>query len=98
MKLYSFNAHRYATPLALSLLICTAPAQNAYVNFEGKQTSPLRLSADGTRLFAVNTPDARLSVFDLAHPSNPLLIAEIPVGLDPVSVNPRTPDEVWVVN
>jgi len=98
MKLHSFNAHRYATPLALSLLICTAPAQNAYVNFEGKQTSPLRLSADGTRLFAVNTPDARLSVFDLAHPSNPLLIAEIPVGLDPVSVNPRTPDEVWVVN
>ena len=73
-------------------------AQSAYVNFEGKQTSPIRLSADGTRLFAVNTPDARLSVFDVSQPSNPRLLAEIPVGVEPVSVNPRTADEVWVVN
>jgi YVTN family beta-propeller protein len=58
----------------------------------------MRLSADGTRLFAVNTPDARLSVFDVAQPSNPKLLAEIPVGIEPVSVNPRTADEVWVVN
>src|ERR1041384_1499113 len=70
----------------------------AYVNFEGKQTSPIRLSPDGTRLFAVNTPDARLSVFDVTLPSNPRLIAEIPVGIEPVSVNPRNNDEVWVVN
>src|SRR5215831_9530692 len=73
-------------------------AQSSYVNFEGKQTSPIRLSPDGTRLFAVNTPDARLSVFDVTHPSNPFLIAEIPVGVEPVSVNPRNNDEVWVVN
>jgi YVTN family beta-propeller protein len=73
-------------------------AQSSYVNFEGKQTSPVRLSADGTRLFAVNTPDARLSVFDVSQPSNPRLLAEIPVGVEPVSVNPRTSDEVWVVN
>src|SRR5437879_3351138 len=87
--------------LLISLVFITGfwvPAQNSYVNFEGKQTSPVRLSADGTRLFAVNTPDARLSVFDISHPSNPFLIAEIPVGLEPVSVNPRTSDEVWVVN
>jgi YVTN family beta-propeller protein len=70
----------------------------SYVNFEGKQTSPIRLSPDGTRLFAVNTPDARLSVFDVTHPSQPFLIAEIPVGIEPVSVNPRNNDEVWVVN
>src|SRR5215467_10042578 len=70
----------------------------AYVNFEGKQTNPLRLSPDGSRLFAVNTPDARLSVFDVSQPSNPRLIAEIPVGVEPVSVNPRNNDEVWVVN
>src|SRR5580765_3867956 len=69
-----------------------------FVNFEGKQTSPIRLSPDGTRLFAVNTPDARLSVFDVTHPSQPFLIAEIPVGIEPVSVNPRNNDEVWVVN
>ncbi|PWU17466.1 MAG: hypothetical protein C5B50_11240 [Verrucomicrobia bacterium] len=75
-----------------------ALAGSTYVNFEGKQTSPVRLSADGTRLFAVNTPDARLSVFDVGQASNPRLIAEIPVGVEPVSVNPRTSDEVWVVN
>jgi YVTN family beta-propeller protein len=69
-----------------------------YVNFEGKQTTPGRLSPDGNRLFVVNTPDARLSVFDVSRPSNPKLIAEIPVGIEPVSVNPRTSDEAWVVN
>lgn len=77
------------------------PAQvplNSYANFEGAQTNPIRLSPDGTRLFAVNTADARLSVFDLTNPSLPRLIAEIPVGLEPVSVNPRTNDEIWVVN
>jgi DNA-binding beta-propeller fold protein YncE len=73
-------------------------AQGSYVNFEGKQTSPVRLSADGTRLFAVNTPDARLSVFDVSQPSNPRLLAEIPVGVEPVSVNPRNNDEAWVIN
>src|SRR5436190_21587129 len=72
--------------------------QGSYVKFEGKQTMPLRLSSDGTRLFVVNTPDARLSVFDMTQPSNPRLVAEIPVGIEPVSVNPRSNDEVWVVN
>ena len=75
-----------------------ATAQSNYVNFEGKQTTPVRLSADGNTLFAVNTADGRLSVFDVSHPSSPALVAEIPVGLEPVSVNPRTTDEVWVVN
>ncbi|HXI42233.1 MAG TPA: beta-propeller fold lactonase family protein [Bryobacteraceae bacterium] len=71
---------------------------SAYVNFEGAQTNPIRLSPDGTRLFVVNTADARLSVFDVTAPSSPKLIAEIPVGIEPVSVNPRTNDEAWVVN
>src|SRR5256714_3832046 len=85
---------------ATTLLACSLwfRAEATYVNFEGKQTSPIRLSADGTRLFAVNTPDARLSVFDMAQPSNPRLIAEIAVGVEPVSVNPLSNDEAWVVN
>jgi len=82
----------------LSALAGIAAAQNSYVNFEGKQTRPICLSPDGTRLFAVNTPDARLSVFDVTHPHNPFLLAEIPVGVEPVSVNARDNDEVWVVN
>src|SRR5437588_917103 len=79
-------------------LAASVYAQGSYVNFEGKQTSPIRLSPDGTRLFVVNTPDARLSVFDVSQSSNPRLLAEIPVGIEPVSVNPRNNDEVWVVN
>ena len=73
-------------------------AQSDYVNFEGKQCNPVRVSADGSRLFAVNTPAAHLSVYDLGDPAVPALITEIPVGLEPVSVHPRTKDEVWVVN
>ncbi len=73
-------------------------ALTAFANFEGSQTNPIRLSSDGTRLFAVNTPDSTLSVFDVTQPSSPLLLAQIPVGLEPVSVNPRTDDEAWVVN
>ena len=74
--------------LALLVSIAAASAQS-FVNFEGKQTGPIRLSPDGTRLFAVNTPDNRLSVFDVSNPLDPILIAEIPVGLEPVSVNAR---------
>src|SRR5438132_6330835 len=82
-----------------SPVLITAPASpEAFANFESSLTSPIRVSAAGSRLFAVNTPDARLSVFDLSQPWAPTLIAEIPVGLEPVSVNPRSNDEVWVVN
>ena len=65
--------------MAIALVACRSAAQT-YVNFEGKQTSPIRLSPDGTRLFAANTADNRVSVFSLANPSAPVLIAEIPVG------------------
>lgn len=96
------NAQNFARRILINLLLlCTISplfAQNSYVNFEGKQTNPIRLSADGTRLYVVNTADGRLSVFDVTYPSNPSLLVEIPVGLEPVSVNPRTADEVWVVN
>ncbi len=73
-------------------------AGGTFVNFESAQTNPVRLSPDGTRLFAVDTPDARVSVFDVSQSGNPVLIAEIPVGIEPVSVNARSNDEAWVVN
>src|ERR1039457_4871173 len=69
-----------------------------FANLEEAQTTPVRLSADGTLLFAVNPPTPSLSVFDVTPPASPSLLAQIPVGLGPVSVNPRTDDEVWVVN
>src|ERR1700722_11468201 len=78
-----------------------APAQAppaGYANFEGSQTNPVRLSPDGTRLFAVNTPNGSLSVFDVTNPGSPALLADIPVGIEPVSVNPVSDNEAWVVN
>ena len=83
---------------SISLSTTVAGQSAGFANFEGAQTNPIRLSPDGTRLFAVNTANASLSVFDVSSPSEPVLIGEIPVGLEPVSVNPRTSDEAWVVN
>src|SRR5688500_13042773 len=84
--------------LLAALALAWAVNAQSFVNFEGKQVSPIHLSPDGTRLVAVNTPDAHLSVFDVTSPSNAILIAEIPVGNEPVSVNPRSNDEARVVN
>ena len=73
----------------------TLPA--AFKSFESPQVHPLALTPDGTRLLAVNTPDHRLSVFQLTG-ETPILVAEIPVGLEPVSVAARSDGEAWVTN
>ena len=89
-----------ALVMGCTALALRSQAQSAYAHFEGRQTHPIALTPDGTRLLALNTPDARLSVFDVSNPANPepVLLAEIPVGLEPVSLRARTDDEVWVVN
>ncbi|HEY6361080.1 MAG TPA: beta-propeller fold lactonase family protein [Vicinamibacterales bacterium] len=88
-----------AVVIALPRSVTTVEGQSfEFTNFEGAQTNPLRLSPDGTRLFAVNTSNGSLSVFDISEPAFPVLRGEIPVGLEPVSVNPRSNDEAWVVN
>ncbi|HKQ09307.1 MAG TPA: hypothetical protein VJ464_29560 [Blastocatellia bacterium] len=68
-----------------------------YKSFESPQVHPLSLTPDGTRLLAVNTPDHRLSVFQLTG-ELPQLVTEIPVGLEPVSVVARNDHEAWVTN
>ncbi len=93
----------FRTVSLLCIFVVPSVTQNnpgsTFVNFETSLTSPIRLSPDGTRLFCVNNPNATVSVFDVStNPAQPALLAEIPVGMDPVSVNPRTDDEVWVVN
>ena len=78
----------------------TASAQttpNNFRNFESPQVHPLALTPDGARLLAVNSPNATLSVFQLSS-GTPVLTAEIPVGLEPVSVAARSDREAWVVN
>src|SRR6266566_9715090 len=72
-------------------------APPSFRNFEAPQIHPLALTPDGTRVLAVNTPNASLSVFQLIS-GLPVLTAEIPVGMEPVSVAARNNREAWVVN
>ncbi|MGH9905463.1 MAG: YncE family protein, partial [Pyrinomonadaceae bacterium] len=74
-----------------------SPPVIPFKNFESPQVHPLALTPDGTRLLAVNSPNATLSVFQLVSGS-PVLTAEIPVGFEPVSVAARNNREAWVVN
>lgn len=90
----------FALLTALVSLALASPAAGmvpTYVNFESGPVQPLALSADGTRLFAVNTPDNRLEVFQV-DAAGILHLHSIPVGMEPVSVATRANGEVWVVN
>jgi hypothetical protein len=86
-------------PLLLiwTILTLSSAALGAYTNFEITPIRPLALSPDGGRLYALNTPDGQLEIFDvladgLHHRGS------VPVGLEPVAVALRTPTEAWVVN
>jgi len=86
----------------LPLTCATAPiaavaAAPSFVEFESGHVRPIAMSSDGTKLFAVNTPDNRLSVFNITS-TGLSLAAEVPVGMEPVSVAVRNNNEVWVVN
>src|SRR2546423_10729447 len=70
---------------------------SSFKSFESPQVHPLAITPDGSRLLAVNTPDNRLSVFQLTA-EGPVLVAEISVGLEPVSVAARNNHEAWVTN
>jgi YVTN family beta-propeller protein len=86
-----------AGPARVTRKVSAQTAAVTFRNFESPQIHPLALTPDGTRLLAVNSPNGTLSVFSLASGS-PLLMAEIPVGLEPVSVAARGDREAWVVN
>lgn len=74
-----------------------ARAAPEYTLFESGQVRPLALSPDGKLLFAANTPDNRLEIFQV-RPSGLTHVSSVPVGLEPVAVAARSSSEVWVVN
>ena len=92
--------------VAASVLLCVRAAvkpratASSYTLFESGQVRPLALSADGSLLFATNTPANRLEIFSISGPAAQTfsLVASVPVGLEPVAVALRSPTEVWVVN
>ena len=73
------------------------PALGEFVTFESGHVRPLALSSTGQRLYAVNTPDNRVEVFDTSA-ATPTLIESIPVGLEPVAVALANDTQLWVVN
>jgi DNA-binding beta-propeller fold protein YncE len=83
------------------LLAClgvgTQASAQQYTLFESGQVRPLALSPNGNFLFAVNTPDHSLEIFNVQ--ANGLThLTTVPVGLEPVAVAARSDEEVWVVN
>jgi DNA-binding beta-propeller fold protein YncE len=74
-----------------------AKAQPSYWLFESMPSRPLALSSDAQRLYAVNTPDGYLEIFDVSG-DTPVRAGAVPVGLEPVAVSLRTDGEAWVVN
>jgi YVTN family beta-propeller protein len=93
-----------AVVVFLSVLLFRPPALRSsitasgdYTNFEALQIHPLAITPDGTRLLAVNTPDARLEVFTIGDHSL-TRFGDVPVGLEPVSVSAVDDNLAWVVN
>ena len=79
--------------LALGVFATQALAQSSFVTFESGQVRPLALSPDGTRLYAVNTPDNNLEIFSVGT-SGLTKLSSISVGMEPVSVAVRSATEV----
>src|SRR6185503_1339382 len=93
------RAMRFVAVVAVvvALLGARSACAQTFTNFESGHVRPLALSPDGSRLFAVNTPDNRLAIYGVGTGSLTLQ-AEVPVGLEPVAVAARSDTEVWVVN
>jgi len=89
---------RHSSWLLVILAAAGLPVAASYTNYEVAHVHPLALTPSGSRLVAVNTPDARLEVFAVAADGSLSPERSIPVGLEPVSVTVRSNTEAWVVN
>lgn len=78
-------------------VVHASPAGPSFVEFESGQVRPIALSPDGNKLFALNTPNGTLEVFDLTTGA-PTFAFRVPVGLEPVAIAARDNTEVWVTN
>src|ERR1041385_8903887 len=90
LLLMSFVISRHKQASASS----TGPS---FIEFESGHVRPLAMSPDGRTLFAVNTPNGTIEVFDLTS-GIPVFRSRVAVGLEPVAVAARSASEVWVGN
>ncbi|WP_207301139.1 hypothetical protein [Aquabacterium lacunae] len=96
----AFTAMVQALAVTAPLMLAAGAAQAAapeFIAFDSGHVRPLAKSPDGTKLFAVNTPNNTLDIFQINNGSLQL-ITRVPVGLEPVAVAARSNTEVWVVN
>jgi YVTN family beta-propeller protein len=94
------ESHRIGRVLMLVMTLAALPAFGqapSFIAFESGPVRPLALSVDGATLYAVNTPDNRLEIFDVV-PGGVSHRAAVAVGMEPVAVAVRANGDVWVVN
>ena len=80
-----------------SSAVSPPPTEPSFVEYESGQVRPIAMSTDGTRLFAVNTPNNTLEIFNITT-GGLQFQARVPVGLEPVALALANNNEVWVVN
>jgi len=82
--------------VAVQTAVFTTLRSEGFTNFETEPVRPLALSSDGHYLYALNTADDRLEIFD-AQADTLRSVGETAVGLRPVAIALRG-DQAWVVN
>ena len=75
-----------------------APEAGRFISFESAPVRPIASSADGSRLYVVNTTDNHLEIFDVAGDGLVSHRTSVPVGLEPVAVATAPDGSAWVVN
>jgi YVTN family beta-propeller protein len=84
--------------MAAQMLFATSVfATSSYTLFESGQVRPLAMSADGSQLYALNTPDNRLEIFTITN-GGLTPAGSVIVGMEPVALAVRSNGQVWVVN
>ena len=80
-------------------LVATCPAQGqSFVNFESPQIHPIDVTPDGSMVLVANTADNRLEILDRSVEGQLKVRANVPVGLEPVTVRALDDATAWVVN
>ena len=69
----------------------------SFTAFESGQVRPLALNTTATRLYALNTPDGKIEIYDVSG-DVPQPLSSVSVGLEPVAIALRNDNEAWVVN
>src|ERR1700731_332381 len=92
--------HSLATVALLSAPLLAGSARAAppnFIEFECGHVRPIAMSPSGTQLFAVNTPNDTLEIFNVT-PQGLVFQAGVRVGRGPVGVAVRNNPGVWAVN